>query len=325
MRQILGKILIITLFKIVLFANVEVSVDNMAIYKGDSISFTIKAKGDSVEFPNIYEIKGNPILGTSSSQSTTIINGVVSKNISKTYTFAPKKSLTIPPFEVIVDATKYKTKEIKISVLKPTASSNGSNFILELKIDKKEAYVGEKITLSIIFKRKLNAQADKLQLSEPKLENFWVKKESGVKQSSEGEYIVQKLDYILSPQKEGNYTIEPIVAKIGTIVRRIGRGGIFDDPFFGSFGTDIRWKRIFSNELKIKIKPLPNNLELYGKFKIKASVDKKKVKANKPVNLTIKIKGDGNIDDIKKFNFDIEDSILYSDEPKIKMVNLNKK
>ena len=320
----LGKILILLFLELSLFANVKISVDSPAIYKGDNISFTITAEGDDVKFPDIYEVKGNSILGTSSSSQTSIINGVVSKKISKSYTFTPQKSLTIPSFEVEVSGKKYQTKEIKISVLKPTASVNGADFMLELRVDKKEAYVGEEIKLTIVLKEKLNAKADKLQLGKPKLANFWIKKSGEVEQDREGEYIVQKLHYLLSPQKEGNYTIPAITAKIGKIVRN-RRGGLFDDPFFSSFGTELRWKKIFSNELKLNIKPLPNNLELYGKFMIDATVDKKKIKTNKPVNLTIEIEGDGNIDDIKKFNFDIENAIVYADEPKIKNAKFTQK
>jgi len=82
-------------------------------------------------------------------------------------------------------------------------------------------------------------------------------------------------------------------------------------------------KKFISNKLYIHVKPLPNNLEVYGNFGIKATVDKTEVKANKPINLTIKINGVGNVDDIKKFNLDIDNVVVYSDEPNIKS-GLNK-
>ena len=322
MKKTLGKIFIIAIiFAINLFANVTAHVDTPAIYKGDSINLTISAEGNDIKFPEIDEIDSNPINGTSSSQSTTIINGSMSKTVSKTYSFSPQKSLTIPSYNVEVDGKNYKTKEIKVSVLKPTASKAGSNFIVQMSADKKEVHVGENINLTISFKQKLNAHAQKLQLGEPKLENFWVKKVDNVEKSNEGDYIVQKIHYILFPQKAGKYTIPAIQASIGTQSQRRRNSRFndpfFDDPFFSSFTRELSWQKIFSNELNINVKPLPNNLELFGDYEIKASVDKREVQANKPINLTITVRGKGNIDDIKKFNLDIENAIIYADEPKI--------
>ncbi len=317
MKKTLGKILIIITFAINLFANVDATVSAPAIYKGESINFIISADGDKIIFPTIDEIDSNTIEGISSSQSTTVINGNMSRKVSKIYSFFPQKSLTIPSFEVNVDGKTYKTKEIKVAVLKQTVNKKGSNFIVQINADKKEAYIGESINLTISFKQKLDEHVDKVQLGEPKLENFWVKQVENVEKSNEGEYIVQKIQYILFPQKAGEYTIPSIEADIGKVSRTTRGRGIFDDPFFDSFATKLKWQKIFSNQLSLKIKPLPNNLELFGSYQIEASIDKKKVHANKPVNLTIKIKGKGNIDDIKKFDLDIDNAIIYADEPKI--------
>jgi len=316
MRQILGKIFLILILTISSFASVTATVTPQAIYKGDSVNFIISADGGDIEFPQIEEIAGYPIIGTSSSQSVNIINGNMTKTISKTYSFRPDKSLTIPSFTIKADGKAYKTKELKVDVLKPTASTNGDPFVLEMKVNKTEAFVGEAIDLSISFKRKLNAKLNKLQLGEPKLEDFWVKKVDKTDQSREGDYIVETIHYQIFPQKAGDYQIPAIEALIGK-VQRGRRGGFFDDPFFDSFTQQLSWQKIYSNELHIKVKPLPNGLELYGEYEIQARVDKNRVHANKPVNLTIDIKGKGNIDDIKKFNPTIDNAIVYADEPKI--------
>jgi hypothetical protein len=112
-------------------------------------------------------------------------------------------------------------------------------------------------------------------------------------------------------------TIGPIVAHLGKYVK--SKDPFFgNDPFFQMFNSEIKWTKISSNKLNFNILPLPNNLEVYGKYKISATVDKTKVYANKPVNLTLKIKGVGNIDDIKKFDLNIPNAVVYADEPKIK-------
>ena len=313
MKKILGSLIIIFL-SVNIFANVDVSVSSPAVYRGDIVNYTISADGTNIDFPKIKEIDKYPIIGTSSAQSINIINGTTTRTISKTYSFRPDKSLTIPSFTVKADGKSYKTKELKVEVLKPQASKNGQAFVLEMRLNKKEAFVGEPIKLTVAFKRKLNAHIDKLQLSEPKLDNFWVKRVDRVENGSEGEYIFEKRYYQIFPQKAGEFKIPSIEALIGIV--QSGRGA-FSDPFFSSFIQDLDWHKIYSNDLNLKVHPLPDNLELYGSYKIEAKADRTKVYANKPVNLTITIEGEGNIDDIKKFNPTIDSAIVYADEPKI--------
>jgi len=321
MKQTLGKIFLILLFlSSVAFAGVKVTVNPPAVYKGDMVQLTITAEGDDIEFPQIAQVGDSPVMGTSSSQSVNIINGKMSKTISKTYSFRATKSLKVPSFVVKVDGKEFKTKEQSVTVVKPTASHAGQPFVLDMSLDKNVSYVGEPINLTLNFKSKLNAHADKIQLGEPKLDNFWVKKSDKVSKTTEGDYIVQSLHYKLFPQKAGEYTVPPIEAMIGRVQRQRGGfgGGIFDDPFFNSMTQQLNWQKIYSNNLKVKVNPLPNGLELYGDYSIKATVEKHKVYANKPVNLTVTVQGVGNIDDVKKFDLDIANVIVYADEPKIR-------
>ncbi len=324
MKLNLGKLITILLLSAAtLFAaNVKATLDKSEIYKGDSVNLTISAQGSDVKFPDIKKIGGFNVLGTSNSQSTTIINGKMSQTRSRSYTFAPQKSIKIPPFSVEVDGSVYKTQPLALKVVKPSQAKAGAPYILEMKLDKHNIKVGESVRLDLIFKQKRGTKADKIELSPPDLENFWVKEIKGVKQSLQGDYIVQRYSYMLFAQKPGDFTIPSVVANIGTKVRRRNSMGgfsdpFFDDPFFNSFISSLEWKKVFSNEERLHVEPLPDNLEVYGDFEIKASVDKKEVNAGKPVNLTITIEGEGNVDDIKKFEIDIPEAVVYADEPKI--------
>jgi len=321
MKQTLGKVtklFLILFLTVTASADVKVSVSSPVIYENEIINFIITADGENITFPKINDIEGYPIIATSSSQSISMINTDITKTTSKTYNFRASKPLTIPSFPVKADGKEYMTKELKVNVIKPKASQNGSEFVVEMALDSNESYVGEPLTLSVSFKAKINARADQIQLGEPQLENFWVKKIDNVEQSNQGEYIVQTLHYKLFPQKSGEYTIPPIQALVGKIEQRQRHGGFFDDPFFNTMTQQLNWQKIYSNKLQLKVNPLPNGLELYGNYQIKATVDKTKVQANKPINLTISVTGEGNIDDVKKFDLKLHNVIVYADEPKIK-------
>ncbi len=324
MKSNLGKLIIISLLfaASILAADVKATLDKSEIFKGDSVNFTISAQGSDVKFPDIKKIGGFEVLGTSNSQSTTIVNGKMSQSYSKSYTFAPRTTTKIPPFSVEVDGKVYKTDPLVLKVVKPSQAKAGAPYILEMKLDKHDIKVGESVRLDLKFKQKRGTKADKIELSPPDLKNFWVKEIKGVKQSIEGDYIVQTYSYMLFAQKPGDFTIPSVVANIGTKVRRRNSIGgfsdpFFDDPFFNSFISSLEWKKIFSNEEKLHVEALPDNLEVYGDFNIEVKADKREVSAGKPVNITITITGEGNVDDIEKFEMDIPQAVVYADEPKI--------
>jgi len=299
-------------------AEVKVSVNPAALYRGEKANFTITAEGGDIEFPKIDTIGGYRVLGVSSSRSIQINNSKVSKKSTRTYTFEPESSLTIPSYTVRIDGRDYATKELKVDVVKPAAGRGGDDFVVEIKADKDEVYVGEPVDLSISFKQKVNVRADRVEIGEPKLNNFWVKKVGGVDTGREGEYLLQTLHYRIFPQKPGEFDIGPVEAAVGKFAQMPGgAGGIFDDPFFRAMRMGINWKKIYSNGVKLKVKALPEGLELYGRYTIEAVPDKRTVHAGKPVNLTVRIKGTGNIDDIRKYDPQIENVVVYADEPRI--------
>ena len=325
-RLNLGKtiVLFLIIFTTTIFAKVTASLSQNAIYKGDIVDFTISANGDNIKFPTISNIGGFRIVGIANSSSTTIINGNVSKQISKTYSFAPTHSLTIPSFIVNIDGKDEKTKELKLDVIKPSTSKVGDPFILEASINKNSVYVGEEALLTLTFKQKLNAKVAKIELNKPASNHLWIKNIGGVTQSTQGDYIVTTYKYLLFPQKEGAYILDNLFASIAVIQKDpIGMGTFFNDPFFDSFNTTLAYKKVYAPQITLKVKPLPSGSSIYGDFNIKAEVDKREVDANKPVNLTITIKGDGNIDDIKSFNIDIPQAVVYANKPQIETVLQN--
>jgi len=318
----IGKIFLILLLPLIAFANVSATLDKPVILPGESAVLTLSASGDDIEFPDIDNIGGFKVIGVANSTNISSINGKTTKTLSKSYTFVPTKSVHIPSFSIKVDSKVQKTKPLDLEVSTKHLPKDESVRLI-LKSDKKEAFVGENIKLDLIFKHTPDKHFDKVEIIPPKLDGFWSKQVPGSKSYACGDFICESYSFILTPQQAGTFTIPPTVAKLGVVQRANRRvGGVFDDPFFNdpffnSLMGRLTWKRIYSNDLKIKVKELPNNTQIFGNFSIDAKVDKKKIDAGKAVNITITIKGSGNIEDIEKFDPKIQDAIVYADEPKI--------
>ncbi|RKZ06616.1 hypothetical protein DRQ05_04485, partial [bacterium] len=68
MRRLPGKILFTLLFPWLLFAaGVHLDVDKKEVLRGDTVTLSITAEGENIEFPVLKEIDGFPVLGTSQS------------------------------------------------------------------------------------------------------------------------------------------------------------------------------------------------------------------------------------------------------------------
>ncbi len=302
----LGKILLLlTIFINFCFA-VTAKISPKVVYTGDQTSLILSAQGEKVQFPRLKEIAGYKV--TSQTITRNIINkkGKITKTLSKEYKFTPQKSFTVPAIEVEVDGKTQTSKPIKVNVKKESANKKGA-FIFTLQADKKEAYVGEPVNILFTFKKHLDVKLAEANFDTPTFHDFWAKPMKKEPPKIEGEYQIYRIHYLLFPQKEGTITIEPGRMDIGILQKRKRNYFNFER---------VKWKSLFSNEISIDVKPLPAGADIYGDFKMSVTVDKNSTKANEPINLTITIKGIGNIDDIDEYKLDIPDAIVYADKPK---------
>jgi hypothetical protein len=316
--QNLGKVvLIITLALQYLLADgVEAIVSTTEVVSGNPVQLQIKATGDDAQFPDIQMIDGHSVIGTNSgsSSSYSFINGKMKSvhTTTRTYTFIPKQNVTIPSYEVVIDGKTYHTQPIEIKMVKSNAPLGHQDeiFSLQMRANKTKVMVGESLMVTVYFSLKNGVRLSQdIQYNAPTFPGFLVTEGEEQNAYIKGNYQIQEVRYILTPQQEGNFTSTPAYAKVG-VADRSRR-----DIFGMSFGT--KWKQMASNTLAFEVLPQIQKSDLIGHFTLDATIDNQEVKANKPVNLTVKIEGKGNLESFEFPKYEIDGVTVYSDEAKI--------
>jgi len=194
---------------------------------------------------------------------------------------------------------------IAISINLNAIENKKEQFILSFTLNKHKVYQGEAILATLKFSYKLNTNPLDINLEEFTPKHFWVKKLKNPKSKVKKDYITQTSYYLIFPEMVGVQTIE---SQIMNIAIREPKTNF------------MIWKKIISNKETIEVLPLPKNINVQGSYSIHATIDKNSTTINKPINLTIKIKGFGNIDDIEPFKFNLKDEVVYSSNPEIKSI-----
>jgi len=304
----LGKIIItLMLFMSSLEATVIAKITPNDVFSGDSTRYILTITGSNVEKPILSDICGNDITSTGSQTSIEMINGAYKKSYSLSYEFTPKKSCTVGAVGVKVDGVVEYSNSVKVNVL-PRIQDLSADFVLKLESTKKELYVGEPFTLTLLLKQKRGVDAVDSKFIAPEFKGFWLKSESKPERTQDSRYVTTKLVYSLAAQREGNLTIEPAELKIAS---RIGVNN------WGTLIPQVQWRTYYSNGLTIQAKPLPQGAKIVGNFTITADVDKIEVNPNEAVNLTLEIRGSGNFEDIESFKPFIENVNVFDEKIKL--------
>lgn len=304
------------LLTVVHAASVRAIVDTVEVVKGNPVTLRIKATGGSAKFPKILMVGDSPIVGqsTSSSRHLSMINGKVKseQSTTKTIQFIPEHNMTIPSYSIMIDGAQYDTETIDIKVVKTSSVTNTANglFSLEMRSSKTKVMVGESFMVTVYFALRNDVRlSQEVKYTAPVLSDFIVTDGGEQNAYRKRNYQVQEVRYIVTAQKEGNFTVSPAHARIGLpdSSRR--------DIFGMTFGTV--WKQTISNDLQIEVLPQAKESDLVGEFKLEAKVDLQEIKANKPVNLTVKIEGKGNLESFEFPKYEIDGVTVYSDEAKV--------
>jgi len=305
-----------SLFTMLNAAGVKATVDTIEVVKGNPVTLYLKATGGSAAFPRILMVDTAPVVGTStsSSRSLSMTNGKTTSEVSTTkiIRFTPEHDMTIPSYTVNISGKKYKTDPIDIKVVKSNApmGQRGGLFSLEMRANKTKVRVGESFMVTVYFSLRRDVKlSQEVQYTQPDLSDFVVAEGSAQQAYVKGNYQVQEVRYIVTATKEGTFTVAPAHAKVG-VPDRSRR-----DIFGMTFGT--KWYQSASNALNIEVLPQTKDADLIGDFKVSASIDAQEVKANKPVNLTVKIEGKGNLENFEFSKYEIDGVTVYSDEAKV--------
>ncbi|WP_122894092.1 BatD family protein [Arcobacter peruensis] len=296
-----------SIFIISLFSNVELNLPKEVI-KGEPLVFSLTISANDIKMPKLDTINSYSVQEISSSTSTNIINNKITRSIRKIYSLYPSKDFEFPSLKFIIDGKEFFTKSQKIT-LKNSQKTVSPIFDLSLKANNKDLYVSENFVLTVVFKYKKNSNIVDLSFEKPNFDNFWYKQLPNTKQYEENGFIVQELNFLLFPLKEGILKVNPL---------KINAQIIDASNSYSLFSNTSSNIKIYSNELEFNVKKLPSNTNLIGKFDIKASVDKSKVKQGEAISYKLVITGNGNIEDIKDIKLNIKNITIYDNKPKIK-------
>ena len=149
--------------------------------------------------------------------------------------------------------------------------------------------------------------------SVPDAIGFWIEEIPQPNQPLVEEEIVDGVRYTtaivakfaLFPTRSGELTLDPLPLDYKERVKRKRRNTIFDDFFNDSFLGGFANRRVVSNELKIKVLPLPDKGKpsdfsgAVGQFNLSAEIVESEAKVNDAITLRVKISGVGNIKYVK--------------------------
>lgn len=307
---------LLLLSSLALYGGVVAKVDAKNVELGDVVTLSLIVSGEDVTRPNVQRVCDSDVISTSTQTNMQIINGSVSKSFTLNYTFMPQKSCKIEPVEIEIDGKVERSNPLEVEVALQSMTKD-ADFTLTLNSDKKELFVGEPFELTLTFKQKRDSEAVDIKFSPPEFKGFWVKSETQPQRYQDAKESITKIVYTMAPQRAGELKTTKAQIQIAS------RGGGANS--FNTWIPTIKWKSYFSNELTFDVKPLPSGITLAGNFTISATADKEEVDANEPLNVTIDVIGDGNLEDIKSFKPSIEGVAIFDEKISIEKDVLTQK
>jgi hypothetical protein len=306
-----------------------------SVYVGQPFAFQIHISGDDQpQQPDLSILKGFLVEFQGGSQNNssaiTIINGKMTKNVSRGYVFSyqltPKQTgtLTIPAIQIKAHDQTLQTRPIHINVFKPEQTDDVK---LRIFLSKEHCYVGEPVTFTVKWYLRQDVRAFSFLIPLFEKTNWFHFIDPQVDQKSskkyyriplaDGEVVAEQgqdsfegstystitFSKILIPKKSGVIEIDPatVSCEILTGYRNSRNRNPFGDDFFaGVFGgRQGVYKNVVapSNRLQLEVSNVPvqgkpaNFTGHIGQYKIQAEAAPLAVSVGDPITLTISLTG----------------------------------
>lgn len=314
---------------------VTASTDRDSVEISGNLYLTVTVSGDSasVPEPKLPNMQSFNIYSSGRSQSISIINGKITTSVSFTYILTPRfiGLQTIPSISVFDGREKAVTSELQVTVTKArqpsaqqpqarpaqparqqqrpaaprSAANRGEQIFLKAETNKKTAYPGEQIDISIKFYTSVPLSSNP-QYVPPAFKNLISEDLPPVRN---GETDIGGVRYAYSEIKAALFALNPGPAEIrsATVIAQVPSEEAidpFDPNFFQKFmaisGAQGASREFSTEPLTIDIKPLPSGAPAdfagaVGNYSITAAADRPEARAGEAVNFSLTITGSGNL------------------------------
>lgn len=335
MKRLIFIIIISFISSNVTFAQeFSASVDKSTIGQNERFQIYFTFQGGDINKLSDFSppsFKGLKIIsGPNESRSMQIINGQVAGSL--TYSFiavAPKLGkVQIGGASLKYNGSSFKSDPLVINVIKGISTNKqvnsqlgiskeelNKNVFIRAIPNKRRLKQGEQLTVTYKLYTKLNISSPQISKL-PSFSGFW-SEDLETSQNIQFKIEMYKNERFRSatikkvalfPTKSGDLELTPFELKVPVVVKtKRSRNDIFDDFFNDSFfgRTETIEHLARSNNLKIKVDPLPRNnvpssfTGAVGKLKFDVSLDKNDVELNEAITVKARISGSGNISLVK--------------------------
>ena len=249
-----------------------------------------------------FKVVGGPSVGS----STMIVNGVVSRSQSWSYTLlAPKAgTFTIGPATVVTGRKKLSTNTITIEVV---ATKDVPNYgspkdarepvILRAEVDAKQYYPGQQIILTyrLLFRENVQTVStlDEDDYADFFIQNFSDFSREATLENINGQQYTSRIikSMALFAHQSGAYTIDPMIMSVGINAPFPGNQGFFSM-------RRIQDVQVASEPLTINILPLPPGAPAsfsgaVGQYQMKVVPGKTNITTDEAFSFQVEITGNG--------------------------------
>ena len=307
--------------------NFEAQVSTKKVGLNDSfeISFTLDDNGRNFSPPPFSDF--HVLRGPSKSSSTSIVNGVMSQQLTFTYVLRPKNTgvFTILPASIKSKGNTIGTQPITIQVEKGSVSKKPNTpydivarkVHLVAKVNKSKCYVGEPIILT--YQLYFNLNIRNISQNSIKYSGFWANdidvtgdaKKTRYKNEDYNSVVIKQV--VLIPQKTGSQTINglslDLVASVPTNKR----------DFFNMMTSESVNYTLNSNNIVVDVLELPSMGKpkdfsgAVGSFSLKTKLDKDSINVNESIIFSVEVSGSGNLNLLTAPSVNFDDALEVFD------------
>lgn len=305
---------------------VTAKLNRSQVYVGDMAVLSVMVEGTiekevSPVLPNVPGLSIDP--QPHINRQSVSINGRESVTTILSYGISPsrKGTFTIPSFVVQVGNETYRTEPLVLTVGEPPQDEG---LLLKASVSKEECFPQEPVTViyKLYFSKVIREyryriplldQAEELSIEsfvpegrkkgEITAGNFKLTAAVSDEKLEGTSYKVFSLFFRIYPPKEGILELQP-----ASIKAEVEEGFRRERDFFGFVRRVSDYKTVIalSEALRLRVKPIPEEgrppeyYGLVGDYSIEVEADRTRVKVGDPINLTIRIKGEGRLKNVER-------------------------